>query len=94
MLRITEHEEDGRSVRLRLDGTITSESFDELETILSAHKRRNGGRIVLDMRGVSFMQDPAAHKLARLRNHMFHIVNCSPFIAALLDAAAKTDEKP
>jgi anti-anti-sigma regulatory factor len=91
MLRITEHKEDERSVRLRLDGTLTDQSFAELETALSQKLLSNGCRIVLDMSGVSFMQEAAANKLAKLRGESLHVVNCSPFIAALLELAARRD---
>jgi hypothetical protein len=43
------------------------------------------------MSGVGFMHDQAAQRIAKLRSEAFQVINCSPFIAALLDMAARTD---
>ena len=54
MLRITENAENGKTVRLRLDGTVNSASYAELEAACSRHQesagkshlgRHGGGRI-------------------------------------------------
>jgi hypothetical protein len=47
--------------------------------------------IILDMAGVSFMNDESAGKLARIKGETLRIINCSPFIAALLDTVERTD---
>ncbi|HKY09444.1 MAG TPA: STAS domain-containing protein [Candidatus Binatia bacterium] len=87
MLRITENIESDRAVRLRLDGTISKESFDELARICARHQSNKSRTLILDMAGVSFMHDDAARSLARLRDDSVRVINCSPFIAALIDAA-------
>lgn len=94
MLKITQNNEGTKTVRLRLDGTITEESYAELENAFTEHRETNGRRIVLDLAGVVFMQDSVARKLSRLRGESLLIINGSPFIAALLDLAAGTDGKP
>lgn len=94
MLRITENNEDNRITSLRLDGTITEESYVDLENALSKHPASDRRPIVLDMSGVVFMQDSVARKLGRLRGESLQIINGSPFIAALLDMAAATGGKP
>jgi hypothetical protein len=43
------------------------------------------------MAGVNFMHDDAARKLAQLRAESVRVINCSPFIAALLDRAKSLD---
>ena len=91
MLRITENPENGRTVRLRLDGIISLETFHDLEEIFARHQQGNGHTIIVDMAGVSFMNDAAAKKLARLRCDSVRIINCSPFTAALLDVAEDLD---
>lgn len=91
MLRITEQSENDQIVRIRLDGTISSDSLAELEAILSARERSNGHEVILDMAGVSFMHDAAAQKLALLRGDSLQIINCSPFIATLLETATRMD---
>lgn len=91
MLRITEHKENDQTVRLRLDGTISSDSVRELEAMIAMHRSSNGRRVLLDMVGVSFMNEAAAKNLAALRDETFQIINCSPFITALLDMVEMPD---
>jgi hypothetical protein len=43
------------------------------------------------MAGVNFMHETAAQRLAKLRSESLQIINCSPFIAALLDSAKSLD---
>ena len=91
MLRITEQIENAHIVRVRLDGTISAESLGELESIFLAHPSSDGHGILLDMAGVNFMHETAAQRLAKLRSESLQIINCSPFIAALLDSAKSRD---
>jgi anti-anti-sigma regulatory factor len=89
MLRITENLENDQTMRLKLDGTISSDSVGELEEMIAMHQSSN--EVILDMVGVSFMNEAAAKKLAALRGESLRILNCSPFISALLDMVEKTD---
>ena len=89
MLRITKTVENGSVIKLRLDGTITSESFAEIDRTCAHY--RSESTVVLDMAGVTFMQTEPAQKLAQLKRDRLRIINCSPFIAALLEAAETTD---
>ena len=89
MLRITETRENDSLLRLRLDGTLTAESFADLEAAW-----REGSKqttiVILDMAGVSFMNEPAARKIAAIKGDRLRIVNCSPFIAALLETVERS----
>ena len=67
MLRITENDENGKTVRLRLDGTVNSTSYAALEAACSHHQETAGKIILVDMAGVVFMNNEVASKLARLR---------------------------
>jgi anti-anti-sigma regulatory factor len=87
MLRITENLESELAVRLRLDGTLSIESFDELARICTRYQSNKSQTVIVDMAGVSFMHDEAARGLARLRAESVRVINCSPFIAALLNSA-------
>ena|SRR5688572_10981217 len=87
MLRITEYLENDKAIRLRLDGTLSSQSFDGVAQLCARHQSHAGQTIIVDMAGVNFMHDEAARKLARLRTESVRVINCSPFIAALLDTA-------
>jgi anti-anti-sigma regulatory factor len=90
MLRITENTENGRTVRLRLDGTVTSTSYSELETVCSRHQEAPGKTILLDMAGVVFMNNEVAGKLAGLQSEQLRIINCSPFIETLLKTVERS----
>src|SRR5262245_24177195 len=93
MLRITESDENGKTVRLRLDGTVNSTSYSALETACSHHQETAGKIILVDMAGVVFMNNEVASKLARLRNEKLRIINCSPFIETLLNTLKPSDTK-
>jgi anti-anti-sigma regulatory factor len=85
MLKITENFENGKTVRLRLDGTLSNETFDELSHAFSLHRDGAGRTVILDMAGVEYMNDQAARELVNLRSENLRIINCSPFIATLLE---------
>jgi anti-anti-sigma regulatory factor len=89
MLKITEDIESENTVRLRLDGTMSIDSFGELANIYTAHRDSIGRTVILDMAGVDFMNDQAASRLIGLCNEGLRIINCSPFIATLLDTISK-----
>ena len=91
MLKITENLENGKTVRLRLDGTLSNESFDELTHAFSLHRDGVGRTIIVDMAGVDYMNDRVARELANLRGEYLRIINCSPFIAALLETIGKAE---
>ena len=91
MLRISEEVQDRRVVRLRLDGTVTTESADDLWKLCAHYQTTRGRALVIDMAGVSFMSAEVAGKLARMRTDSVRIINCSPFIARLLDTQTDSD---
>ena len=93
MLRITENTENGTTVRIRLDGTVTSASYSELEEVCLRHREPPEKTILVDMSGVTFMDNEVASKLARLRSEQLIIINCSPFIETLLDTVKRSDPK-
>lgn len=88
MLRITENFENGTTIRLRLDGTISPASFEQLEETCSRHQYASEDKVILlDMSGVVFMTNDTASKIVRLRGERLRIINCSPFIETLLNTA-------
>lgn len=93
MLRITENNENGKTVRLRLDGTVNSTSYGELEAACLRHQETGGKIILVDMAGVVFMNNEVASKLAMLRSEQLRIINCSPFIEMLLNKVDRPDAK-
>ena len=93
MLRITENFENGKTVRLRLDGSVSNDTLTDLNQAIS-HNRNGAGRIVmLDMAGVEFVTDHAARELVKLRGDNLRIINCSPFIATLLENIAERETR-
>jgi anti-anti-sigma regulatory factor len=84
MLKITEHFENAKTVRLRLDGTLNALSLHEVEEICSRHQGENGKVTLLDLAGVVFMNNESAKRLVELRGDRLKIINCSPFIEMLL----------
>jgi anti-anti-sigma regulatory factor len=92
MLRITENNEKGKVVRIRLDGTVNSASYSELEATCARHQASEKV-ILLDMAGVVFMNHEVASKLAGLRSEQLRIINCSPFIETLLSTVEPSQAK-
>jgi anti-anti-sigma regulatory factor len=84
MLKITEHFENAKTVRLRLAGTLNALSLHEVEEICSRHQGENGKVTLLDLAGVVFMNNESAKRLVELRSDRLKIINCSPFIEMLL----------
>ncbi len=91
MLRITENLENGNTIRLRLDGTISSVTLEDLTEVCDRHQQSEGRTIIVDMAGVNFMHDDAARQMAKLRGESLRIINCSPFISTLLDTVGRMD---
>lgn len=87
MLRITEHYENEKTLRLRLDGTVDEASCAELQNAWSQGNEDSDRTVIIDMAGVMFMSAEAAGQIAMLRDSSLHIVNCSPFIEMLLNSA-------
>src|SRR5437870_13775418 len=84
MLRITENAENGKTVRLRLDGTVTSTSYLELEAACSRHQESAGKIILVDMAGGVFMNNEVASKLGGPRGEQLRIINWSLCIETML----------
>jgi anti-anti-sigma regulatory factor len=93
MLRITENFENGKAVRLRLDGTLSDEAHEEFTRILAPHERVGGRTIIVDLAGVDFMSDESARQIAALQSKHVRIINCSPFIETLLLTLANQDSR-
>jgi anti-anti-sigma regulatory factor len=93
MLRITENAENEKIIRLRLDGTVNSASYAELETICLRHREAAEKIVLVDMGGVVFMDNEAASQLSKLQGEQLRIINCSPFIETLLEAVKREASK-
>ena len=88
MLRITESFEEEKTVRLRLDGSISPATFAHLEDAYLRHQMGHE-QILLDMTGVVFMNNEIAVKIMELKSERLRIINCSAFIEALLNSVER-----
>ena len=84
MFRITEQFENGKTLRLRLDGTLSIESYKDFAAVFAAPEKTSGKTIIIDLAGVGFMDDQSARNLALMQSERIRIINCSPFIEMLL----------
>ena len=91
MLRITETIENAQAVRLKLDGILSTETYEDFEQVFLGHHAGGSKMIVLDMQGVSFLHEGAARKLARVDAGRVRLINCSPFIRTLLKTVRRDD---
>ena len=89
MLRITANMESGSVVRLRLDGSISVESYADLAAAFRRYAVSASQTIILDMAGVEYINTEPARQLAKLRGDHLRIINCSPFIVALLESVER-----
>jgi anti-anti-sigma regulatory factor len=94
MLRITETLENKETVRLRLDGSITDQTFAELLAVYTNYQNGNDPTIILDMSGVEFISNDVAQQLIAMRGDTFRFINCSPFIEILLGAITGKELEP
>jgi anti-anti-sigma regulatory factor len=82
MLRIEEKKTGNKSTTLKLDGKIEALYVNELRVICD--KLMKKGRLTLDFKGVSFIDEESVDMFAKLADKKLKIINCSPFIALLL----------
>ena len=87
MLKITEIFENGMTLRLRLDGTLSSACFVDQEEMFTRHRNDLHRVILLDLGGVDFMNTESAARLIQLRDPRLRIINCSAYIETLLRMA-------
>ncbi len=86
MLRITEILETRQILRLRLDGRLVQQSFEELAELCRKHSAKVENSVLIDMAGVTFTNEETAERLLALRGERLRIINCSPFVEMLLNS--------
>lgn len=87
MLMIKEMKKNKGAVTLKLDGRIEGLYMPDLERICERYRRMKNSTILLDFTGVTYIDDDGLESLMRIRDDRVEIVNCSPFIRALLNNA-------
>lgn len=84
MLRITEIVEDDKTIQLRLDGKLVEAWVSDLEERCLHYRDEKNKTIVLDLSGVTFIDNQGIKMLEKIKDGRIKIVNCSLFIEALL----------
>jgi anti-anti-sigma regulatory factor len=87
MLKISVSEAAAGSMTLRLDGQITGRWVELLERTCEAYLK-NGPRIILDLKNVSFVDRDGFAVLRSLANRRVKFLNVLPFIAEQLRETA------
>ena len=87
MLRISVTEADGEPIKLRLDGQISGRWVELLQRMCEA-QLKNGARVNLDLRNVSFVDRDGIALLRSLTHGQVEILNALPFIAKQITEAA------
>ena len=84
MIRITEILQEDGTVSLKLDGRVVGASASEVEKLCLHWRREKNKTVVLDFRGVSFIDRDSVKMLESIKDERVKIINCSPFIRSLL----------
>jgi ABC-type transporter Mla MlaB component len=88
VLRITSSSESGRPTTLKIEGSITGDWVDELSRAVSGTVGAAAG-IVLDMAGVTFVDQGGVALLRRLKDRGVELVNGSDFVRTLVNGDVK-----
>lgn len=89
MFKITKTQEDAGTIILRIDGKLVEDWQSEFERLYL--RIRKGRRIILDLSGVSFIDDNGIDFIEKIMDEKIDIINCSPFIESLLGGLANRD---
>jgi anti-anti-sigma regulatory factor len=84
VLRITSSNESGRPTTLKIEGSLTGDWVDELSRAVSGTVDTASG-IVLDMAGVTFVDQSGVSLLRRLKDRGIDLVNGSDFVETLVN---------
>ena len=88
MLKIEEIKKDKGNIILKLDGKIEGIYLKELKGICACLLSGGEKTLTLDFSGVSFIDDKSLETLTKMKDTELKIINCSPFIRALLNDPA------
>jgi anti-anti-sigma regulatory factor len=83
ILRIEKVGEDVATVTLRLEGRVVAQWVASLEDECQRVLRKSK-RLVLDVAGVTFIDRNGVAMLRKMNGGRVQVVNCSPFLRALL----------
>lgn len=87
MLKITTVCEDERAVTLIVDGRITGSCIEVLETLCSHHICVNNKHVLLDLKGVTFIDNQGVKMLKKLQRNRLAVIDSTLYIKSLLNRA-------
>jgi anti-anti-sigma regulatory factor len=85
--RITQSEDaqNGKMILL-LEGSFEGEGGQKIEQVCQEALKRFGNNIIIDVSGVTFLDESSSNVLCRLRNHQgLSIVGCHLFTKKCID---------
>jgi anti-anti-sigma regulatory factor len=91
MLKITKTKDHDNTINLRMDGKLVEEWISEFEKLYFKIKNEDYNRIIIDLAGVSFIDDIGIDFIEKIKDEKIDIINCSPFIESLLGDLVKRD---
>jgi anti-anti-sigma regulatory factor len=91
MFKITKTKEDENTINLRMDGKLVEEWLSEFEKLYLKIKKNKDKRIIIDLSGVSFIDDNGIDFMEKIMDPRIDIINCSPFIESLLGDLVNRD---
>ena len=91
MFKITKTKEHDNSISLRMDGKLVEEWLSEFEKLYLKIKSEDYKRIIIDLSGVSFIDNNGIDFIEKIKDETIDIINCSPFIESLLGDLVNRD---
>jgi anti-anti-sigma regulatory factor len=91
MFKITKTKEHDNTINLRMDGKLVEEWLSEFETLYLKIRSEDYKRIIIDLSGVSFIDDNGIDFIQKIKDVRIDIINCSPFIESLLGDLVNRD---
>jgi anti-anti-sigma regulatory factor len=91
MFKITKTKDHDNTINLRMDGKLVEEWLSEFEKLYLKIKNENYKRIIIDLSGVSFIDDNGIDFIEKIKDERIDIINCSPFIESLLGDLVNRD---
>ena len=91
MFKITKTKENDNTINLRMDGKLVEEWLSEFERLYLKIRNDDYKRIILDLSGVSFIDDNGIDFIEKIKDETIDIINCSPFIESLLGDLVNRD---
>jgi anti-anti-sigma regulatory factor len=84
LFRTTEISEDEKTVTLRLEGKLVQAWVSNLEMLCLHYIDEKNKTVVLDLSGVTFIDNEGVRMLESIKDEKIKVINCSLFVQKLL----------